>query len=76
MFEGVADLALSVAPLVPALGVCDAEPLGESAALWDWPNFDVALDDGFRPVLVGVFGADGVFAAAGVGAILLDVRAV
>ena len=48
---------------------------GESA-LEDWPNLEVALDAGFRPVLVGVLGTVGVFPAAGEGAILLEVRAV
>ena len=78
MLVGPADLALSAAPLATPFGVWVADLAvfcGESA-LEDWPNLEVALDAGFRPVLVGVLGAVGVFPAAGEGAILLDVRAV
>ena len=77
--EGAADFALSAAPLAAPWGVLVADLavcLGESAALWDWPSFEVALEDGLRPALVGVLGALGVLPAAGEGAMLLDVRAV
>lgn len=80
LLPGVALFALSVAPFAVDLGVLVAllaAPLGESTALVDWPNFEVWLEVGFLPALVGVFGVPlGVLPAAGDGAILCDVRAV
>lgn len=77
---GVALFALSVAPLAVDLGVLVAllgAPLGESAALVDCPSFDVELEAGFLPALVGVLGVPlAALPAAGDGAMLFDVRAV
>jgi len=76
----VSPLALSAAPPAGPLGesVADFAPaLGESVVLCDLPSFDVALDAGFLPDLVGVVGDfAGVLPAAGDGAMLLEVRAV
>ena len=77
---GAEDFALSAAPLGADLGVLVADWavfLGVSAALCDWPSFDVALDAGFLPGFVGVLGVlEAPLPAAGDGAILLEVRAV
>ena len=77
---GVELFALSVAPLAVDFGVLVADlaaPLGESAALVDWPNLEVWLEAGFLPALVGVLGPlEGALPAAGEGAMLCDVRAV
>ena len=68
-----------VAPLGVLVADFAAAALGESVALVDWPSFDVALEAGFLPLLVGVVGVcvlAGVLPAAGDGAILLEVCAV